>query len=306
MKPTHILASLILAAISFTLGYQIKGWRQKPVQQPQPVPIERDPGLAGTAKAPPILDRARTIAETPHQPLSQSELESKMQRQFHDSMVDEAAARTEPELRALFGSYGLTEAQIQGILKRRRQLHYEAIEAGELTTKLVKSRADYDAEIRDTLTPEKYLQYREYERTKRAEPAVTRLMELASTAEAPFSETGLASVSGLLAKHSENIRIGEYWHRPYDPLPHPNGGQSGAEEFRREKTIFDSARNNLLSEATDTLTRAELAILNTLLNEQAESIEATIRVFEMSPAEAIKHFEEKAARFRRRSNPKQP
>lgn len=305
MKTTHAFGLACLATLSFVLGYTTKHWKQPDPVPPTP-PIESNPSAAKPAHVPQIVQRAQQIAEDSNKPLTRAELLLGRQREFHDSMVQEAALKSEPELRSQLSSYGLSESAIQDILDRRRKLHYEAIDAGELTTKLVNSRQEYDTELRKVLTPEKYLEYREFERTKRAEPAVAHLSKLADEAGTPFSKAGLEAAQKIFSKHLDSVRIAEYWHRPYDPLPHPNGGPSGAEEFRRERLLFNSARGDLLAEAVGSLSPSEYLALEALLKQHAETIDSNIRLFEMSREEAMKHIQKEAAKFRQRSRPTQP
>ena len=214
VKTTHAFGLACLATFSFILGYKTKNWKQPDSAALTP-PIGSNTSAAKSVHVPQIVQRAHQIAEDSNKPLTRAELLLGRQREFHDSMVQEAALKSEPELRSHLSSCGLSESTIQDILDRRRKLHYEAIDAGELTTKLVNSRQEYDTELRKVLTPEKYLEYREFERMKRAEPAVAHLSRLADEAGKPFSKAGLEAAQKIFSKHLDSVRIAEYWHRPY-------------------------------------------------------------------------------------------
>ena len=271
------------------MGYQACEWR---IKKPAVASSERQPVLARLqSRTPEILNRLKGFAPTEKEVSAGNET-ARLSRAFHDQMVEQAASRIEPELYTILAGYGLSEVQIQQILSERRRLHYHAIEAGELGAELVNARIDFDTILREALPVEKYSEYRDFENGKRVAPAIEKLKEIATGSGHAFSEAGLSIVEGILFKRLASVRLEETWNGPYDPLPHPTGGISVAEEFGRELILFNSAKEEMLSEAKGTLSLPEFDAFVALLVDRENSIKSGIRVFEMSRSDALKHFEE--------------
>jgi hypothetical protein len=282
MKVNRELVFLFLVTIvvSYTAGYKTRP--SSPKSEGAVLPMETqgeaDRGFAAGSR-PEILSKALVNARAESQPVDRAAQEEEQENQRYTQFVDEAAALIEPELRELLSESGFSSEEIQRILTERRMLHWQAREAGESRQKLVQSRIDYDRSLKETLGDVGYEKYRALETRKRIEPSVQALKALASESGVPFSEPGSKAASDLMAKYVGSVRLDERWNGPYDPLPRPSGGVSGAEEMRRDLMVLEAGSNQLLAEASGLLTEHELSLLKRLIDKKVEEITYGIRAF---------------------------
>lgn len=236
-------------------------------------------GLVAARSRPEILSKVMVNAGAESAPIDRAAQAEEQERQRYTQFVDEAAALIEPELRELLSESGFSSEEIQRILTERRMLHWQAREAGESRQKLVQSRINYDRSLKETLGDVGYERYRALETRKRIEPSVLALKALASESGVPLSESGAKAASDLMVRYVESVRLQEHWNGPYDPLPRPTGGVSGAEELRRDLMVLESGANQLLAEASRLLTEDELSLLKRLIDKKVEEITYGIRAF---------------------------
>gem|GEM_PF-6895856 len=158
-------------------------------------------------------------------------------------------------------------------------LHWQAREAGESRQQLVQSRINYDRSLKETLGDAGYERYRALETRKRIETSVQALKSLASESGVALWESGSKAAADLTVKYVGSVRLDERWNGPYDPLPRPTGGVSGAEELRRDLIVLESGATQLLAEASGLLTEDELSVLKRLIDKKVEEITYGFRAF---------------------------
>lgn len=232
----------LLVAIGGLVGYLLTDYQRSTTiallqlqlkQQTDPAKHRLLPELGTGANI--ARPQVRSVHPSANPAVSLSEDQKRILRDH--SRAEERVARwlqTETaEYDRLFSELGMSKESAADFIHSRAGLLRFAIAAGDPTLRLLEARRSYDKSLKDTLSPEQYAKYRDYEESKPAARELEAFREYSQGVKGLTLEPQYSKTIAQLLKDS-NVSTGSTWDGPYDPVPSPRIGDDAVEQQKRD------------------------------------------------------------------------